>query len=100
MDHDYSQETSMHIRRTSRTEPSDRRMPRRWSMGLGTFALAATILAGCGGSSGGGANLHLVQSGSLTIASDTTYAPAESIDSTKSGTDSFVGYDMDLAREI
>jgi polar amino acid transport system substrate-binding protein len=69
-------------------------------MGLGTFALAATILAGCGSSSSGAANLHLVQSGALTIASDTTYAPAESIDSTKSGTDSFVGYDMDLGREL
>jgi polar amino acid transport system substrate-binding protein len=68
-------------------------------MGLGTFALAATILAGCGSSSGA-ADLHLVQSGTLTIASDTTYAPAESIDSTKTGTDSFVGYDMDLAREL
>jgi polar amino acid transport system substrate-binding protein len=92
----------MRIRRASLAECTDRGMSRRWYTGLGVFALAATILAGCGG--GGGASsttdLHLVQAGSLTIASDTTYAPAESIDSTKSGTDSFVGYDMDLAREI
>lgn len=92
----------MHIRRASVMESSDRRGSRRWYMGLGAFALAATILTGCGG--GGGASstvdLHLVQSGSLTIASDTTYAPAESIDTTKSGNDSFVGYDMDLAREL
>jgi polar amino acid transport system substrate-binding protein len=67
-------------------------------MGLGTVALAATILAGCGG--GGYGTYHVVQDTKLTIASDTTYAPAEFIDTTKSGTDSFVGYDMDLAREI
>jgi polar amino acid transport system substrate-binding protein len=67
-------------------------------MGLGTFALAATILAGCGG--GGYGTYHVVQDTKLTIASDTTYAPAESIDSTKSGVDSFVGYDMDLGREL
>ena len=48
-------------------------------------------LAACGTTSGGGAtgancpdtsNLHLVQAGTLTIASDTTYKPAEFVDRT------------------
>ncbi|HEV2237832.1 MAG TPA: ABC transporter substrate-binding protein, partial [Ktedonobacterales bacterium] len=88
----------MRNRRASVTGLSDRRLSRRWSMGLGVFALAATILAGCGG--GGFGTYHTVQDGKLTIGSDTTYAPAEFIDNTKSGADSFVGYDMDLAREL
>lgn len=93
---------------------------RRWWMaGSGVLALAALLLAGCGGAgttSASGtpnaqanatstvtcnpsdqASWHLVSAGSLTIASDTTYAPAEYIDST---TGKPTGYDMDLIREI
>src|SRR5512146_3117599 len=44
------------------------------------------------------ANLHLVTAGQLTIASDTTYAPAEYEDPNQAG--HFIGYDMDLAREF
>ena len=39
---------------------------------------------------------HLVASGELTIASDTTYAPAEFLDKNNQP----IGYDMDLAREF
>ncbi len=41
---------------------------------------------------------HLVNSGQLTIASDTTYAPAEYADPANPA--HFIGYDMDLAREF
>jgi polar amino acid transport system substrate-binding protein len=41
---------------------------------------------------------HLVTPGTLTIASDTTYAPAEYPD--PNNPQHFIGYDMDLAREI
>ena len=41
---------------------------------------------------------HLVNTGKLTIASDTTYAPAEFQD--PADPSSFKGYDMDLAREF
>jgi polar amino acid transport system substrate-binding protein len=41
---------------------------------------------------------HLVNAGKLTIASDTTYAPAEFSDPNNPG--SYIGYDMDLAREF
>ncbi|HEX6543902.1 MAG TPA: ABC transporter substrate-binding protein [Ktedonobacterales bacterium] len=44
------------------------------------------------------ASWHLVNSGKLTIASDTTYAPAEFSD--PSNPSSYIGYDMDLAREF
>ena len=64
-------------------------------MGLSVMALFSIALSACGGNTYG-----IVQAGKLTIASDTTYPPAESIDSTKSGADSFVGYDMDLGREL
>ncbi len=70
-------------------------MPRFWVMGLSVMALFSIALSACGGNTYG-----IVQAGKLTIASDTTYPPAESIDSTKSGADSFVGYDMDLGREL
>lgn len=76
-------------------------------MGL---ALGATLLLSACGSTGTStptansncpssstvASWHLVTSGKLTIASDTTYPPAESLDSTGKA----VGYDMDLAREF
>jgi len=78
-----------------------------------TGALLALGLAGCG--TGGGststggtsvtcpsasttASWHLVNSGKLTVASDTTYAPAEYAD--PNNPTQFIGYDMDLAREI
>lgn len=41
---------------------------------------------------------HLVNPGQLTIASDTTYAPAEFPD--PNNPSHFIGYDMDLAREF
>ena len=41
---------------------------------------------------------QLVKSGTLTIASDTTYAPAEFSD--PNNPSSYIGYDMDLAREL
>jgi polar amino acid transport system substrate-binding protein len=41
---------------------------------------------------------HLVTAGSLTIASDTTYAPAEYPD--PNNPQQFIGYDMDIAREL
>jgi polar amino acid transport system substrate-binding protein len=41
---------------------------------------------------------HLVASGTLSIASDTTYAPAEYPDPNDST--HFIGYDMDLIREV
>ena len=44
------------------------------------------------------ASWHLVNPGKLTIASDTTYAPAEYSD--PNNPSSYVGYDMDLAREF
>src|SRR5215469_10969522 len=43
------------------------------------------------------ASWHLVTSGTLTIASDTTYAPAEYIDT---ATNQPKGYDIDLAKEF
>jgi polar amino acid transport system substrate-binding protein len=81
----------------------------------------ALVLSACGGSSGtiaqgtavtGGAKptstvtcpsvdqstLHLVSPNELTIASDTTYAPAEYVDPNNPGVN--IGYDMDLAREL
>ncbi len=68
---------------------------------------AALLLTGCGGSTStstaaatcpSSTNWHLVASGKLTIASDTTYAPAEYKDPTDPT--KFTGYDMDLAREL
>jgi polar amino acid transport system substrate-binding protein len=41
---------------------------------------------------------QLVKGGNLTIASDTTYAPAEFSD--PNNPSSYIGYDMDLAREL
>lgn len=74
--------------------------------------MALMLLAGCGGTSSGTASTssancpssstqaswHLVSPGQLTIASDTTYAPAEYKD--PNNPTKFVGYDMDIAREI
>ncbi len=44
------------------------------------------------------ASWHLVAANTLTIASDTTYAPAEYAD--PNNPQHFIGYDMDLVREI
>lgn len=44
------------------------------------------------------ASWHLVNAGKLTIASDTTYPPAEFAD--PNNVSNFIGYDMDLAREF
>lgn len=95
--------------------------PRKWwAVGSAFVAAAALVLAGCGGGtsstgasgtpntqanatstvtcdSNAKASWHLVSPNALTIASDTTYAPAEYRDP---NTQAFVGYDMDLIREI
>jgi len=69
-------------------------------MGAITGAVVLMTLAGCGGGGGtsSGANLNLVTNGTLTIASDTTYAPAEYAD--PNNPTQYIGYDMDIAREI
>ncbi|HEV7128514.1 MAG TPA: ABC transporter substrate-binding protein [Ktedonobacterales bacterium] len=93
---------------------------RFWAAGASLAALSALLLAGCGGggaatatgtqvtgpkatstvncSSVNASGLHLVTSGTLTIASDTTYAPAEFVD--PSNPNQYDGYDMDLVREM
>jgi polar amino acid transport system substrate-binding protein len=105
------------------SQPRLRRPSQRyaWGVFLGISALLALVLSGCGGTtsgstsggtSGGGtptatvtcpadsvkASWHLVSNGQLTIASDTTYAPAEYPDANDPS--HFIGYDMDLAREL
>lgn len=99
----------------SRQSPSLTARARKfWRSGVGvalTSTVALLALAGCGTTTSGtnttGANCpssstvsswHLVTSGKLTIASDTTYAPAEYKD--PNNPTQFIGYDMDLAREI
>src|SRR5262249_31360868 len=99
--------------------------PRRAQVVSGSFVAVATamllLLSACGGSSapstntGGQGNAQptatvtcpssatqsswqLVKGGTLTIASDTTYAPAEFSD--PNNPSSYIGYDMDLAREL
>jgi polar amino acid transport system substrate-binding protein len=74
---------------------------RKAAGGLIGFALGASLLlSACGSSSSpaAGPDLHLVTPGKLTIASDTTYAPAEYKD--PNDPTKFIGYDMDIAREI
>ncbi len=62
-------------------------------------AVVLMTLAGCGGGgNSSGPNLNLVTNGDLTIASDTTYAPAEYAD--PNNPSNYIGYDMDIAREI
>lgn len=73
---------------------------------LGIVATLSFALAACGSSSTAGsstscnapASWHLVKSCTLTIASDTTYAPAEFQD--PQNPTHYIGYDMDLAREL
>ena len=92
--------------------------PRLWAGFLAFGTLLAMVLSACGTSTtaGGGhkvnaggtptstvtcpdsSSWHLVSGGQLTVASDTTYAPAEYPDPNNAG--SYIGYDMDLAREI
>jgi polar amino acid transport system substrate-binding protein len=93
-------------------------MGRFWA-GAALAALGALLLAGCGSStstaqgtpvtgakptstvncaSANTASMHLVTAGTLTIASDTTYPPAEFVDANNPA--QFDGYDMDLIREI
>lgn len=100
--------------------PASPRTSRPRAMLTGIVGIAATIsflLAGCGSSTASGgsstttgsssastncpssstvASWHLVNSGHLTVASDTTYPPAEYLDANQKP----VGYDMDLAREF
>ncbi len=99
---------------------STHRGRRSWLAGSGAVAIFALVLAGCGGSGAGPAQgtpvgkavptstvncsainqdtLHLVAPNELTIASDTTYAPAEFVD--PANPTQFDGYDMDLVREM
>jgi polar amino acid transport system substrate-binding protein len=88
-----------------RNDLAGRRM--RWASAFALTGILALGLAACGSSGGGattGANcpdtskLHLVQSGTLTIASDTTYKPAEFVD--PNDPSKFAGYDIELGNEI
>lgn len=100
----------------SRQSPSLTTRTRKiWRGGVGV-ALASTVallaLAGCGTTTTGGtpttgancpsastvASWHLVSAGKLTIASDTTYAPAEFEDPANPGT--YIGYDIDIAKAL
>lgn len=94
-----------------KTHPASSRFRRAYRAGAGTvmaMSLALLTLAGCGsattttGTSGSNCpattSWHLVSPGKLTIASDTTYAPAEYKD--PNNPTQFIGYDMDLAREV
>ncbi len=86
---------------------------RRLAATLSVFALAmllSSLLAACGSSNTGSSScnvggttfdtstFHLVASGSLTVASDTTYPPQEFQD--PNDPTKFVGSDLDLIREI
>jgi polar amino acid transport system substrate-binding protein len=95
----------MDLRKDFRNASAGRRM--RWASGVALAGILALGLAACGTSSGGAntgancpdtSNLHLVQSGTLTIASDTTYKPAEFVD--PNDPSKFTGYDIDLGNEI
>jgi len=85
---------------------------------FGSVALLGLLLSACGASTGGtggtgsnptsavptstvtcptnSADFHLVANGKLTVASDTTYAPAEFKDASNKA----AGYDVDLVTEI
>ncbi|MFI5258689.1 MAG: ABC transporter substrate-binding protein [Candidatus Limnocylindrales bacterium] len=68
----------------------------------GVIAIAAIALAGCSGSSSTPAPSaavpadQLVKAGTLTVCSDTSYPPQETLDSSNNA----VGSDIDLAKEI
>lgn len=65
----------------------------------GVVAVAAIAFAGCSGSSATAtpaAADQLIKAGTLTVCSDTSYPPQESLDSSNNA----VGSDIDLAREI
>jgi polar amino acid transport system substrate-binding protein len=104
-----------------RLAPTFQSLQKRRVLTAGLTSLAAAlalVLSACGnstntlgGNTGGAvptstvtcptttaASLHLVQPNTLTIASDTTYAPAEYPDPTNAT--HFIGYDMDLIREV
>ncbi|MGZ4475085.1 MAG: ABC transporter substrate-binding protein [Nocardioides sp.] len=77
---------------------------------LGATAVAATLmLAACGSSTnnatdnagsstGAGANLDLVSSGTLTVCSDVPYAPFEDFDKTSAS--GFKGFDIDIDSQL
>src|SRR4051794_18595616 len=83
---------------------------RRRMRSASAFALAGVLalgLAACGPSGGAApsgshcpdtSKLPLIQSGTLTIASDTTYKPAEFVDPTAPS--KFAGYDIELGNEV
>jgi len=83
---------------------------RGWTRLAGVLGIIMSLamLAACGGGSTSTTTSsahctvttpgHLVQSGKLTVATDTTYAPAEFEDPNKPG--SYIGYDVELANEI
>lgn len=97
----------------SQHSPILRHRSRIWAGMFGLAAVLTLVLSACGASSSGKtgvsssskvtcpsastvASWHLVNSGHLTVASDTTYPPAEYLDQNNKP----VGYDMDLAREF
>lgn len=69
-------------------------------LGVTTLLIASFLPLGGAATTAQEQDLRLVQPGSLTIATSPDYPPAEFIDPAKSGADSFVGYDMDIAREL
>lgn len=101
----------MDSRQTSSASSRSSKLFRSGAGAVMAASLALLTLAGCGTttttSTSGGANCpsadtvaswHLVSPGKLTIASDTTYAPAEYEDPANPGT--YIGYDMDIARAL
>lgn len=81
----------------------------KWASMFGFVAAAALLVSACGTTSGGtsgtpaancpsASSLHLVAASTLTIASDTTYKPAEFVD--PNDPSKFAGYDIELGNEI
>jgi polar amino acid transport system substrate-binding protein len=72
-------------------------IPSRFRM-IGALAVTAMVaafgLAGCSSSSSG--SLGLIKDGTLTVCSDTSYPPQESLDASNNA----VGSDIDLAKEL
>ncbi len=62
------------------------------------LVVVVMVLAGCGGSSTPTSNpLNLINPGTLTVGSDTTYPPQEYVDTT---TGKYVGFDIDLITAV
>ena len=67
-----------------------------------TAALALSLLTACGGNQeDGGKRLdEIKEKGVFTIATSPDFAPSEFVDSSKTGQDQYVGFDMTLARYL